>query len=152
MKNNKKMIGLYFRQTTEKNEVNDQQIECTRVANQLFGQEIDIICYKDEGSGTSGNFERNRMLNDVKQGKLDVIITYKVCRISCTPSYALKIVKQIHNANVRFFSIMEGEYTTHHTNPIFDMLEDIVQIQSNAHAERIRKAVNFKREGVHNEK
>src|SRR5699024_3838189 len=107
MKNNKKAIGLYFRQTTEKNEANNQQIECRRVANQLFGQEIEIIYYKDEGSGTRVDFERNRILTDVMQGKLDAIIVYKGCRISCTPSYALKILKQIHNANVRFYSIMK---------------------------------------------
>jgi DNA invertase Pin-like site-specific DNA recombinase len=159
MENKEKTIGLYIRVSTRNKEqigLEMQRKECTRVSSQLFGQEIDLKCYTDIGFGTKCNTKLNRMLEDAKQGKLNAIITYEVHRISHTLSHALNVVKEIHNANVRFVSIIEGEYNPPHTSLAFNILETVAQYERENHAERIRQGIAFKKQpgkdGVYNGK
>jgi len=159
MENNRNVIGLYIRVSTgqkDKGRLEMQKKECTRAAHELFGKEIDMKCYVDEGSGTKSNSERNRMLGDAKHGELDAIITFNVSRISRTLSHALKVVKEIHNANVRFIGIIEGEYNPHHRSLEFGILEAVAHYQREDHAERIRQGIALKKQlkkaGEHNEK
>lgn len=159
MENKEKTIGLYIRVSTGNKKqfgLEMQRKECTRVSNQLFGQEIDLKCYTDIGFGTKCNTELNRMVEDAKQGKLNAIITYGVHRISRTLSHALKVVKEIHNSNVHFLSITEGEYNPPHTSLAFNILETAAQYEREYHAERIRQGIAIKKQqktdGVHNGK
>ncbi|QDP41984.1 recombinase family protein [Radiobacillus deserti] len=142
MKNNRKVIGLYTRVSSGQKAQFGQGMEQKigiRVAKELFGQDIDIKFYVDEGFGPKCNTERNQMLKDVKQCKLDAVITYCVSRISNTFSHALKVVKEIHYSNVRFISIIEGEYTPLKLNREFKILEVLAQLERKDHAERIKK-------------
>lgn len=159
MENKEKTIGLYIRVSTGNKEpfgLEMQRKECTRVSNQLFGQEIELKCYTDIGFGTKCNTELNRMVEDAKQGKLNAIITYEVHRIHRTFPHSLKVVKEIHNSNVHFISVMEGEYNPHQTSLAFSLLETVAQYERENHAERIRQGIAFKKQlkkdGVHNGK
>lgn len=158
MINNRKVIGLYNRVSTgieEQNGLEKQKKECTRIAIELFGKEIDIRCYADEGPGTKSNIELDRMVVDAKHGELDAIITYKVSRISRTISHALKVVKELHNANVRFIGIIEGEYNPHYLSLEYGILETATHYERENHAERSQQGIGLKKqlkkEGVHNE-
>jgi site-specific DNA recombinase len=158
MKNNRKVIGLYTRVSTgQKVQVGlgIQQKLSIQAAQELFGQDVHIKFYVDEGFGPKCNTERNQMLEDVKLCKLDAVITYCVSRISNTFSHALKVVKEIHYSNVRFISIIEGEYTPLQLNREFEILEVLAQLERKDHAERIKKGIAFKKqlkkEGAKNE-
>lgn len=119
-----KTVGIYIRVSTSKQaefgfSLKGQKEEGTQTAHRLFGKDITLIYYIDEGisaKSTDSRHELNRMRQDVDNGKLDAIITYKVSRLSRTLSDSLKLVEQIHNSNVRFISIKEGDYGKAHEN------------------------------------
>lgn len=156
MKNNRKVIGLYSRISTGQKvqlQLGIQQKISIQVAKELFGQDIGIKFYVDEGFGPKCNTARNQMLEDVKQCKLDIVMTYCVSRISKTSSHALKVIKEIHYSNVRFISIVEGEYNPLQLNRGFEILEVFSKIERDNRSNRIRKGISFKKqkEGAKNE-
>ncbi|MFD1606541.1 recombinase family protein [Oceanobacillus luteolus] len=156
MKNNRKVIGLYNRVSIEQKVqlgLGIHQKKAIQIAKELFGDFIDIKFYVDQGMGPNCNTERNQMLKDVKQGKLDAVITYCVSRISNKYSHALKIINEIHCSKVRLISIIEGEYNPLQLSREFEILELLAQFEHVDHAKGTRKGVALKKqkEGVKNE-
>ncbi|HCX51025.1 MAG TPA: hypothetical protein DG757_18790 [Bacillus sp. (in: Bacteria)] len=142
----KMVIGLYIRVSTDKQaqegfSLEGQEVEGTQLAHKMFGKDIILKVYIDEGisaKSTKGRTDLNRMLKDVERGALDAIITYKVSRLSRTLSDSLKIVEDIHRAKVRFISIKEGEYGTPHANLQFNILASVAQYQREELAENVQ--------------
>ncbi|MDQ0157964.1 recombinase family protein [Robertmurraya andreesenii] len=142
----KMVIGLYIRVSTDKQaqegfSLEGQEVEGTQLAHKMFGKDIILKVYIDEGisaKSTKGRTDLNRMLKDVERGALDAIITYKVSRLSRTLSDSLKIVEDIHRAKVRFISIKEGEYGTSHANLQFNILASVAQYQREELAENVQ--------------
>ncbi|SOC08234.1 site-specific DNA recombinase [Ureibacillus xyleni] len=140
------VIGLYIRVSTDKQaqegySLEGQQVEGTQLAHKMFGKDIIIKVYIDEGisaKSTKRRTDLNRMLKDVDNGELDAIITYKVSRLSRSLSDSLKIVEEIHKAKVRFISIKEGEYGTPHGNLQFNILASVAQYQREELAENVQ--------------
>ncbi|WP_060668633.1 MULTISPECIES: recombinase family protein [Bacillaceae] len=156
---NKKVIGLYIRVSTEKQSehgfsLEAQQEEGTQAAQRTFGQDIVIENYVDSGISGKNIKDRpalNKMLKDVAEGTLDAIITYKVSRLSRSLSDSLKIVEEIHREKVRFISIKEGEYGTPHGNLQFNILASVAQYQREEIAENVQFGMSQRaREGKWN--
>ncbi|NYV66357.1 recombinase family protein [Bacillus sp. Gen3] len=155
----KMVIGLYIRVSTDKQaqegfSLEGQEVEGTQLAHRMFGEDIILKVYIDEGisaKSTKGRTELNRMLRDVDRGALDAIITYKVSRLSRTLSDSLKIVEDIHRAKVRFISIKEGEYGTPHANLQFNILASVAQYQREELAENVQLGmIQRARQGKYN--
>ncbi len=159
MKDNKKVIGLYIRVSTEKQvehgySLDAQKEEGSHVAYRTFGQDIHIESYVDGGISGKNTKDRpalNRMMKDVAEGNLDAIITYKVSRLSRSLSDSLKLVEHIHKENVRFISIKEGEYGGPSQNLKFNLLATIAQYQREEIAENVQFGMSQRaREGKWN--
>jgi site-specific DNA recombinase len=141
-----KLIGLYIRVSTGKQvehgySLDAQREEGTQVAHRIFGDDITIECYVDEGisaKSMTGRHALNKMMRDVAAGNLDAIITYKVSRLSRSLSDSLKLVEEIHREKVRFISIKEGEYGTPHGNLQFNILASVAQYQREELAENVQ--------------
>ncbi|WP_158095136.1 recombinase family protein [Gottfriedia luciferensis] len=146
MENTMKVIGLYMRVSTSKQfhegySLEGQKEEGTILANRMFGNDIKIETYVDggiSGKNIQKRPELNRMMNDVRRGKLHAIITFKVSRLSRSLSDSLKLVELIHNSNVRFISIKEGEYGTPHGNLQFNILASVAQYQREELVENVQ--------------
>ncbi|MFD1337094.1 recombinase family protein [Oceanobacillus iheyensis] len=146
MRNVIKTVGLYIRVSTSKQaelgfSLEGQKEEGVQSAHKLYGDNVDLRFYVDEGisaKSTNDRHELNRMMHDVKKGKLDAIITYKVSRLSRNLSDSLSLVEEIHNSNVRFVSIKEGEYGTPHGNLQFNILSSVAQYQREELAENVK--------------
>ncbi|MGM8215811.1 recombinase family protein [Bacillaceae bacterium W0354] len=152
-------VGIYIRVSTSMQveygySLEGQEYECTQVARKLFGKDCKLITYIDRGKSAKhrkNRHELNRMVNDVIEGRLDVVITFKVSRLARNLSDSLKIVEKIHNSNVRFISIKEGEYGTPHGNLQFNILSSVAQYQREELAENVRMGMTQRaREGKYN--
>ena len=139
-------VGLYIRVSTSKQaelgfSLEGQKDEGIQTAHKLFGDDINLINYVDEGisaKSTTSRHELNRMMHDVKKGNLDAIITYKVSRLSRNLSDSLSLVEDIHNSGVKFISIKEGQYGTPHGNLQFNILSSVAQYQREELAENVK--------------
>ncbi|MGX1447691.1 site-specific DNA recombinase [Bacillus sp. 153480037-1] len=152
----KKVIGIYIRVSTRM-QVEDgfsldaQKLECTQVAQRIFGQDIEVNYYVDEGisaKSTDKRLELQRMMKGVKHKNLNAVITYKASRLSRSLSDSLKLVEDIHNAKVRFISVKEGEYGTPHGNLQFNILVSVAQYQREELSENVQSGMSQRaREG-----
>ncbi len=141
-----KTVGLYIRVSTSKQaelgfSLEGQKEEGIQTAHKLYGDDINLIYYVDEGisaKSTSSRHELNRMMQDVRKGNLDAIITYKVSRLSRNLSDSLSLVEEIHNSSVKFISIKEGQYGTPHGNLQFNILSSVAQYQREELAENVK--------------
>ena len=131
-----------------------QKEEGIQTAHKLYGDDVTLEFYVDEGisaKSTKSRHELNRMMKDVKKGNLDAIITYKVSRLSRNLSDSLKLVEEIHNSNVKFISIKEGEYGTPHGNLQFNILSSVAQYQREELAENVKMGMTQRaKEGKYN--
>lgn len=140
------VIGIYMRVSTGKQvehgfSLDAQKEEGTQFANRMFGENIAIEYYVDEGisaKSTQGRNDLKRMMKDVKAGNLDAIITWKVSRLSRSLSDSLKLVEEIHREKVRFISIKEGEYGSSHGNLQFNILASVAQYQREELSENVQ--------------
>ncbi|WP_212967346.1 recombinase family protein [Lederbergia ruris] len=153
------IIGIYMRVSTGKQvehgfSLDAQKEEGTQFAYRLFGENITIEYYVDEGisaKSTKGRTDLKRMMKDVATKNLDAIITYKVSRLSRSLSDSLKLVEEIHKEKVRFISIKEGEYGTPHGNLQFNILASVAQYQREELAENVQFGMSQRaREGKWN--
>jgi site-specific DNA recombinase len=155
-----KVVGIYIRVSTDKQvqegySLDAQREEDTQVARKLFGNDVVVEYYVDEGKSAKSTKSRHallRMMKDVKHGLLSAIITYKVSRLARNLSDSLKLVEEIYNdAKVRFISIKEGEYGTPHGNLQFNILASVAQYQREELAENVQLGMSQRaREGKWN--
>lgn len=139
-------VGLYIRVSTSKQaqegySLDGQKEEGIHEAKRRFGKDINLKFYVDEGisgKSTKNRHALNQMLRDVMEGKLDAVITYRVSRLSRKLSDSLKLVTDIHNSNVKFISIKEGEYGGPHKNLQFNILSAVAEYQREEIAENVK--------------
>ena len=107
----------------------------------------------DDGGFSGGNLERpalKRLLADVAAGKVDIILLYKIDRL--TPSLAdfAKIVEVLDKAGASFVSITQSFNTTTSMGRLtLNMLLSFAQFEREVTGERIRdKVAASKRKGM----
>lgn len=146
MNEGKKTVGLYIRVSTSKQaefgfSLDGQKEEGIQAAYKHFGKDIELRFYVDEGiSGKSTNnrHELNRMMQDVRKGNLNTVITYRVSRLSRNLTDALSLVKEIDNSNTEFISIAEGKYGTPQANLQFHILSSVAEYQREEIADNVK--------------
>ena len=76
-----------------------------------------IRCKYDDGGFTGGNIDRpalQRLLDDVRSGKIDVIVVYKVDRLTRSLADFARLVELFDQHNVSFVSVTAVQY--HHVH------------------------------------
>jgi site-specific DNA recombinase len=106
----------------------------------------------DDGGFSGGNMERpalKRLLDDVDDGKVDVIVVYKIDRLSRSLLDFMKMVELFNEKGVNFVSVTEHFNTTDPTGRMFlGILITFAQYEREVIAERIRdKVAAAKRRG-----
>ena len=137
-------IGIYARKSkiTETGKSIENQItKCKSLASLKFdASDDDIIVYQDEG--LSGFYSDRpsyvRMLNDIKNNKLQAVICYKFDRISRRTIDLLNLVEQLRLKKVAFVSCTDDVDTSSKTGKIImSMLASIAEFERDIIAERI---------------
>ncbi len=104
-------VAIYARKSkaTDKGESINNQIELCKSYIDMYNQDAQITIYKDEGF-TGANTERpdfQRLLMDIKSNKFDVLICYRLDRISRSVADFSNIYTMLQKHNVEFISVKE---------------------------------------------
>src|SRR6266705_843003 len=107
----------------------------------------------DDGGFTGGNTDRpalQRLLGDVRSGKIDVIVVYKVDRLTRTLADFAKLVELFDQRNVSFVSVTQQFNTTTSMGRLtLNILLSFAQFEREVTSERIRdKIAASKRKGL----
>jgi hypothetical protein len=107
----------------------------------------------DDGGFSGGNTERpalQRLLEDVRAGKVDVIVVYKVDRLTRSLADFAKLVELFDQRNVSFVSVTQQFNTTTSMGRLtLNVLLSFAQFEREVTSERIRdKIAASKRKGL----
>ena len=107
----------------------------------------------DDGGFSGGNLDRpslKRLLGDVEAGRVDIILLYKVDRLTRSLTDFAKIVEVLDNAGASFVSITQSFNTTTSMGRLtLNMLLSFAQFEREVTGERIRdKIAASKRKGL----
>ena len=107
----------------------------------------------DDGGFSGGNTDRpalQRLLEDVEAGKIDVIVVYKVDRLTCSLADFAKLVELFDAHNVSFISVTQQFNTTTSMGRLtLNVLLSFAQFEREVTSERIRDKISAsKRKGL----
>jgi len=101
-------------------------------------------CY-DDGGVSGGTLERpalQRLLEDIELGKIDIVVLYKVDRLTRSLLDFAKLVERFDKANTSFVSITQSFNTTTSMGRLtLNMLLSFAQFEREVTAERIRDKI-----------
>lgn len=152
--------AIYTRKSTEEgldqefNSLDAQREACaTYVLSQRHEGWTLLPDYYDDGGFSGGNMERpglKRLLADVKAGKIDVIVVYKVDRLTRALSDFSKIIEILDEAGASFVSITQAFNTTTSMGRLtLNVLLSFAQFEREVISERVRdKVAASKRKGI----
>jgi len=96
----------------------------------------------DDGGFTGGNIDRpalDRLLRDIKEGKVDCVVVYKVDRLSRSLLDFARIMETFDNQGVSFVSVTQQFNTTHSMGRLtLNILLSFAQFEREIIGERIR--------------
>jgi DNA invertase Pin-like site-specific DNA recombinase len=107
----------------------------------------------DDGGYSGGNTDRpalQRLLDDVRAGKIDVVVVYKVDRLTRSLADFAKLVELFDQFNVSFVSVTQQFNTTTSMGRLtLNVLLSFAQFEREVTAERIRDKISAsKRKGL----
>lgn len=99
----------------------------------------------DDGGYSGGNMERpalKRLMHDIKAGKIDTVIVYKIDRISRSLLDFLKLMEKFDQANVTFVSVTQ-QFSTNNSmgRLILNILLSFAQFERETTIERVKDKI-----------
>jgi DNA invertase Pin-like site-specific DNA recombinase len=152
--------AIYTRKSTEEgldqefNTLNAQREACAAyVLSQRHEGWTLLPDYYDDGGYSGGNMDRpgmKRLMADVRSGKVDVIVVYKVDRLTRALSDFARIVETLDEAGASFVSITQAFNTTTSMGRLtLNVLLSFAQFEREVISERVRdKIAASKRKGI----
>ncbi|MEZ5735641.1 MAG: recombinase family protein [Novosphingobium sp.] len=144
--------AIYTRKSTEEglekdfNSLDAQRDACAAyVLSQLHeGWKLLPDLY-DDGGYSGGNMERpalRQLLDDVKAGRIDVVVVYKIDRLTRSLTDFAKIVEVLDAAETSFVSVTQAFNTTNSMGRLtLNVLLSFAQFEREVIAERIRDKI-----------
>ncbi len=144
--------AIYCRKSTEEgldqefNSLDAQRAACSAyIASQKHEGWIEIPTLYDDGGYSGGTMERpalQRLLSDIKDNKIDVVLTYKVDRLTRALSDFAKIVDVFDKHSVSFVSVTQQFNTTTSMGRLtLHVLLSFAQFEREVTGERIRDKI-----------
>jgi DNA invertase Pin-like site-specific DNA recombinase len=152
--------AIYTRKSSEEgleqefNSLDAQREACEAyILSQKHDGWIALPAYYDDGGLSGGNMERpalKRLLEDVSAGRVDVIVVYKVDRLTRSLSDFARIVDTLNKHQVSFVSVTQHFNTTSSMGRLtLNVLLSFAQFEREIAGERIRdKIAASKRKGM----
>lgn len=143
------IAAIYSRKSklTDKGESIDNQIElCKKYATTHLDTNIEFLIYEDEGfSGGDTNRPRfQKLIKDAKAKKFDVLICYRLDRISRNVSDFSSTLEMLQNNNIDFISIKEQFDTSTPMGRAMVYISSVfAQLERETIAERIKDNMSF---------
>src|SRR5215203_1879500 len=155
-----KRCAIYARKSTEEgleqsfNSLDAQREACAAyVLSQAHEGWEQIHEHYDDGGWSGGNIDRpalQQLLADVAAGKIDVIVVYKVDRLTRSLADFARIVEALDKAGASFVSVTQAFNTTTSMGRLtLNVLLSFAQFEREVTSERIRdKIAASKRRGM----
>jgi DNA invertase Pin-like site-specific DNA recombinase len=106
--------ALYLRVSTDKQTVRNQEVQLRQVAERRGWEVVEV--YDDAGiSGAKGRKDRpglDRMLNDAKKGKFDVVMAWAIDRVGRSLSDLLHTIQELEAYRVDLYLDQQSIDTT----------------------------------------
>jgi site-specific DNA recombinase len=156
----RRRCAIYTRKSSEEgleqefNSLDAQREACEAyILSQKHDGWIGLPAFYDDGGLSGGNMERpalKRLLDDVSAGKVDVIVVYKVDRLTRSLSDFARIVDTLDKHQVSFVSVTQHFNTTSSMGRLtLNVLLSFAQFEREIAGERIRdKIAASKRKGM----
>ena len=152
--------GIYTRKSSEEgleqefNSVHAQREACEAyIKSQAHEGWRQLPAHYDDGGFSGGSMERpglKRLLADIEQGKIDIIVVYKVDRLTRSLTDFARIVETLDAKNVSFVSVTQQFNTTSSMGRLtLNVLLSFAQFEREVTGERIRdKIAASRRKGM----
>lgn len=152
--------AIYTRKSTEEgldqsfNSLDAQREACSAyVASQKGEGWLPLLTRYDDGGYSGGNMERPglaRLLSDIEAGRVDVVVVYKVDRLTRSLSDFARIVERFDRRGVSFVSVTQAFNTTTSMGRLtLNVLLSFAQFEREVTSERIRdKIAASKKKGM----
>lgn len=152
--------AIYTRKSTEEgldqdfNSLDAQREACAAyILSQKHEGWAELSDRYDDGGFSGGSMDRpglTQLLNDVEAGRVDVIVVYKVDRLTRSLADFAKMVDLFDGAGVSFVSVTQAFNTTSSMGRLtLNVLLSFAQFEREVTAERIRdKVAASKRKGI----
>ena len=140
--------------TTDLNSLHAQREACTSyIASQKHEGWVAVRTHYDDGGFSGGNMERpalKELLEDIGAGKVNVVIVYKVDRLTRSLTDFAKIIELFDNHGVSFVSVTQQFNTTTSMGRLtLNVLLSFAQFEREVTGERIRdKIAASKKKGM----
>jgi site-specific DNA recombinase len=155
-----KRCAIYTRKSTEEglekafNSLDAQRDACAAfIHSQAHEGWEQVSDHYDDGGWTGGNMDRpalKQLLSHVSAGKIDVIVVYKVDRLTRSLADFARIVDTLDNAGASFVSVTQAFNTTNSMGRLtLNVLLSFAQFEREVTSERIRdKIAASKKKGM----
>ncbi len=152
--------AIYTRKSTEEglgqsfNSLDAQREACAAyILSQRHEGWSELSDRYDDGGFSGGSMERpglQQLIADIRAGRIDVVVVYKVDRLTRAPSDFAKLVEIFDGARVSFVSVTQAFNTTSSMGRLtLNVLLSFAQFEREVTAERIRdKVAASKRKGM----
>lgn len=148
--------AIYTRKSTEEgleqeyNSLHAQRDSCEAYVKSQSGEGwILIKTIYDDGGYSGGSMERpalQALLNDIDHGKIDVVVVYKVDRLTRSLADFAKIVERFDKRSVSFVSVTQSFNTTNSMGRLtLNVLLSFAQFEREVAGERIRDKLGASR-------
>lgn len=156
----RKRCAIYTRKSTEEgleqdfNSLDAQREACAAyILSQKREGWAELSERYDDGGFSGGSMERpglQKLLKDIRAGRIDVIVVYKVDRLTRSLADFAKMVDVFDGAGVSFVSVTQAFNTTSSMGRLtLNVLLSFAQFEREVTAERIRdKVAASKRKGM----
>ena len=144
--------AVYTRKSTEEgleqtfNTLDAQREACEAYSLSQSGEGWDCLPSNyDDGGWSGGNMDRpalKRLLDDIAQGRIDVVVVYKVDRLTRSLMDFARIVETFDAGNVSFVSVTQAFNTTSSMGRLtLNVLLSFAQFKREVTGERIRDKI-----------
>ena len=144
--------AIYTRKSSEEgleqefNSLDAQRDACSAyIASQRSEGWVELAAHYDDGGISGGTLERpalKRLLGDIEEGHVDVVVVYKIDRLSRALMDFSKLVEVFDRNNVTFVSVTQSFNTTTSMGRLtLNILLSFAQFEREVIGERIRDKV-----------
>lgn len=134
-----KINAVYLRVSTENQSI-EMQLHAIKQFLQIKGI-TNYQIYQDEGESGSKTSRPalNKLLNDVNQGKVELLCVYKLDRLFRSLSHLISTLKHLSDKNVLFVSVTESmDLSTAHGRLMMQLIGAFAEFERNLVSQRTK--------------
>ncbi len=139
--NSQKQIAVYLRVSTQDQKTDSQKREVMEYCKRRF-TEAEITIFEDKASGSKADrVALERLLGDVRAGKVDIVACYKLDRLGRSLTHLVKIIDELGLLRIPLICTSQG-IDTSDDNPAGRLQLNVLSAVAQFEREIIRERVN----------